>query len=275
VKNANPVSRGRRLLVAFLLLALAACSRSGPEKVVSIPPLPANSDTIGQYTYEVVRVFPHDRKAFTQGLLFRNGRLFESTGMNGESSLREVELETGRVLKQVAVPRQFFAEGLAIVGGRAYQLTWQNQKCFIYDVDTFAKLDERDYQGEGWGLATDGALLIFSNGTNRITFLDPLSFQPRRVIDVVADGKPVSQLNELEFINGEIFANVWGTDTVARITPDGIVRGMVDFSGLLAPTDRRPDTDVLNGIAYDAEGDRLFVTGKRWPKIFEVRLKAK
>jgi glutamine cyclotransferase len=273
VKNANPVSRARGLLAALLLLPLVACSRNGPEKVASIPPLPANANGIAHYTYDVVRTFPHDRGAFTQGLVFRNGRLLESTGMNGESSLREVELETGRVVKQVAVPRQFFAEGLAVVGDRAYQLTWTTQKGFIYDADTFAKLGEFDYPGEGWGLATDGQLLILSNGSNRITFLDPLSFQPRRVIDAVAEGKPVAQLNELEFIHGEIFANVWGTDTVARIAPDGRVRGMVDFSGLLAPGERRPDTDVLNGIAYDAEHDRLFVTGKRWPKIFEVRLK--
>jgi glutamine cyclotransferase len=276
VKNANPVS-GRGWLLLAAVLAFGGCAKPAPEKVASIPPLPVTPGTApGYYTYEVVRTFPHDRKAFTQGLVFRNGNLFESTGLNGESSLREVELTTGRVLKQVSVPRQYFAEGVALLGSRAYQLTWQNQRGFIYDGDTFEKLGEFEYPGEGWGLATDGQVLILSNGTNRIFFLDPKSFQPRRVIDVkAADGKPVDRLNELEFINGEIFANVWQTDNVVRIGLDGLVRGIVDFSGLLGPGDRQPETDVLNGIAYDAEHDRLFITGKRWPKIFEVRLKAK
>ncbi len=243
----------------------------------SIAALPGKFDSIQYYGYEVVRTFPHDRKAFTQGLVFRNGNLLESTGLNGESSLREVELETGKVLKQVSVPRQYFAEGLVVIGAAAYQVTWQNQRGFVYDVDTFEKLREFDYPGEGWGLTTDGTWLVLSNGSNRIRFLDQnKSYAPRRVIDVTAEGKPVDRLNELEFINGEIFANVWQTDNVVRIDPaTGQVRGIIDFSGLLGPGDRQPETDVLNGIAYDAEHDRLFITGKRWPKIFEVRVKPK
>jgi glutamine cyclotransferase len=239
--------------------------------------VPAGAAGPVRYTYEVVATFPHDRGAFTQGLVFRNGSLFESTGLNGESTLREVELNSGKVLKQVPVPRQYFAEGLAIVGALAYQVTWQNQRGFVYDADTFEKLREFNYAGEGWGLTTDGVSLILSNGSSRISFLDQTkSFEPRRVIDVTAAGKPVDRLNELEFINGEIFANVWQTDEVVRIDPaSGTVRGTIDFSGLLAPSDRTRDTDVLNGIAYDTEHDRLFVTGKRWPKIFQVRLKAK
>jgi glutamine cyclotransferase len=224
----------------------------------------------------VVATWPHDRGAFTQGLVFRNGSFLESTGLNGQSTLREAEVKTGQVLKKVPVPSQFFAEGLAVLGDQAYQLTWQSQKGFVYDVDTFRLEKEFAYEGEGWGLTTDGKALILSDGSNRIRFLDPATFQVLRAIEVKDDGKPVTRLNELEWIKGEIFANVWQTDEIVRIDPTtGQVRGVIDFSGLLAPQDRGPETDVLNGIAYDAVDDRLFVTGKRWPKIFEVRLKAR
>ena len=239
-----------------------------------MPPSPATAAPT-RYTYEVIATWPHDRTAFTQGLVFRAGGFVESTGLNGQSSLREVELKTGRVLKRIDVAREFFGEGLAVIGDRAYLLTWQHHKGFVYDVDTFRLQREFAYEGEGWGLTTDGHALILSDGTSRIRFLDPATFQVLRTIDVVAAGKPVSQLNELEWINGEIFANVWQTDEIVRIDPaTGSVRGVIDFSGLLAPADRGPETDVLNGIAYDAANDRLFVTGKKWPKIFEVKLRA-
>jgi glutamine cyclotransferase len=231
---------------------------------------------VARYTYEVIRSWPHDRAAFTQGLVFRGGSFIESTGLNGQSTLREVELESGRVLKQVALAPAYFAEGVAVLGGQAFQLTWQNRKGFVYDVDTFRLQREFAYEGEGWGLTTDGSALILSDGTNRIRFLDSVGFAVRRTISVTLEGKEVRGLNELEFIKGEIFANVWQTDDVVRIDPaTGNVRGVIDFSGLLAPQDRRPDTDVLNGIAYDAKNDRLFVTGKRWPRLFEVRLKVR
>ena len=175
---------------------------------------------------------------------------------------------------QVPLPREYFAEGLAVVGAKAYQLTWQNRKVFVYSADTFQRVGEFDYPGEGWGLATDGRRLILSDGTSRIRFLDPETFAVVGAIDVAWDGRPLPELNELEYINGEIFANVWRTDLVVRIDPaSGLVRGVIDFAGLLSPLDRRRDTDVLNGIAYDAAADRLFVTGKRWPSVFEVRLK--
>ena len=277
VKNANLVSRRGALLLAASL-ALAACGKPALDEGPSVPASPATASPaapVVHYTYDVVAVWPHDRGAFTQGLVFRNGELLESTGLNGQSTLREVELKTGRVLKQAAVPTQYFAEGLAVVGDRAFQLTWQNRRGFVYDVDTFRREGEFVYEGEGWGLATDGRLLVLSDGTSRIRFLDPATFQVTRTIDVREDGKPVERLNELEWINGEIFANVWQTDRVVRIDPaTGRVRGTIDFAGLLPPQDRGPETDVLNGIAYDAATDRLFVTGKRWPKIFEVRLKA-
>lgn len=274
VKNANPVSRCSGLL-ALVAFAAAGCGKRSGAAGASVPPSPA-SDAVVSYTYDVVRTFPHDPHAFTQGLLFRNGSLLESTGLNGESSLREVEWRTGRILKQVAVPRQYFAEGLTVIDGKAYQLTWQSQRGFIYDADTFQKLGEFAYDGEGWGLTTDGKQLILSDGTSRIRFLDPATFRVVRAIDVTENGKPVDQLNELEFIRGEIFANVWRTERIVRIdAATGHVRGSIDFTGLLAPGDHGPDTDVLNGIAYEPESDRLIVTGKRWPKLFEVKLKPK
>jgi glutaminyl-peptide cyclotransferase len=278
VKNANLVSR-RGAVLGVTLFALAACGKSVADKSPNVLSAPASAQTSSapvKYGYEVVATWPHDPKAFTQGLVFRNGDFLESTGLNGESTLRDVDVKTGRVLKQVSVPSKYFAEGLAVMGDQAFQLTWQNGKGFVYDVDTFRLEKEFAYDGEGWGLATDGHSLILSDGTSRIRFLDPTTFRVVRTINVTADGKPVDQLNELEWINGEIFANVWQTNEVVRIDPEsGRVRGVIDFSGLLNPLDRGPDTDVLNGIAYDAANDRLFITGKRWPKIFEVRLKTK
>lgn len=244
----------------------------------SAPSVPASVAGAGlaQYTYEVVKAWPHDVKAFTQGLLFYKGSVLESTGQYGESSLREVELETGKVRKQIGVPAMYFAEGLAVIGDRAYQLTWQHRKGFVYDADTFQLQKEFSYEGEGWGLTSDGTSLILSDGTARIRFLDPKTFLVTRSIEVTRDGQPVPQLNELEFIHGEIFANVWQTDLVVRIDPaTGVVRGVVDFSGLLPQAERRPTTDVLNGIAYDAARDRLIVTGKNWPHMYEVRLRVK
>ena len=228
------------------------------------------------YDYEVVHRWPHDRAAFTQGLVFRADEFLESTGLNGRSSLRDVDLASGRVLKKKNVPAEFFAEGLAVIGARAYQLTWKGRKGFIYDADTFEAQGEFAYEGEGWGLTSDGRQLIMSDGTNRLRVIDPATFRVERTIEVKDGGKPVERLNELEWIHGEIFANVWQTDTVVRIDPaTGDVRGIIDFAGLLTPDERGPETDVLNGIAYDAVHDRLFVTGKCWPTIFEVRLKVK
>jgi len=228
------------------------------------------------YTYQVVNAWPHDRGAFTQGLLYLDGELLESTGLNGRSSMRRVELQTGKVLQEVDVRYEYFAEGLALLNGKLFQLTWQNHKGFVYDLHSFRLEKEFSYTGEGWGLTSDGQWLIMSDGTRQIRFLDPVTFEVKRTIGVLAHGQPVNALNELEYIKGEIFANVWGTDYVVRIEPaTGKVIGLIDFAGLLSPQDRRPDTDVLNGIAYDASGDRLFITGKCWPKLFEVKLRPK
>ena len=183
-------------------------------------------------------------------------------------------MKTGTVLQRVDLPSRYFAEGLAALHGKLFQLTWQNQMGFVYELQSFQQERDFSYEGEGWGLTTDGASLIMSDGTDRIRFLDPNSFVVKKSIAVTAQGRPVNRLNELEYIKGEIFANVWGTDFVVRIEPaSGRVLGVINFRGLLGPNERDATTDVLNGIAYDSVGDRLFVTGKKWPKLFEVRLK--
>jgi glutamine cyclotransferase len=280
------------LLVPGVWLAVAGCGqRSGaspaPQAITNIPSVPSklvaepapgtNTGTqLPVYTYEIVNTYPHDRGAFTQGLVFLNGEFLESTGLNGQSSLRRVELKTGRVIQQVDVPSEYFAEGLAVMGRKAFQLTWQNGKGFVYDIDTFRKEQEFSYDGEGWGLATDGKWLLMSDGTQRIRFLDPVTLAVKRTINVQTQGKPVIHLNELEYVKGEIFANLWPTDYLVRIDPaTGNVTGVVDFTHLLPAVDRDQNTDVLNGIAYDLATDRLFVTGKRWPKLYEVRLRLK
>jgi glutamine cyclotransferase len=228
------------------------------------------------YGYEVVNVWPHDSQSFTQGLLFHNGTLIESAGQYGQSSLRRVELQTGKVLKKVEVPPQYFAEGVALFGDKIYQITWEHGKGFIYDAETLEKTGEFRYDGQGWGLATDGESLILSDGTSQIRFLAPSNFRVSRTITVNEDGRPVREINELEYIKGEIWANVWHEDRIARIEPKtGKVVGWVDLKGLLPANERGGSEAVLNGIAYDAAGDRLFVTGKLWPKLFEIRLKPK
>ncbi len=226
------------------------------------------------YSYEVINTYPHDPGAFTQGLVFHQGLLYESTGMNGSSSLRRVELETGKVLNKRVVPNEFFAEGLALFNGRLYQLTWQNQQGFVYDLDSFNLVGGFRYAGEGWGLTHNGRSLIMSDGTSQIRFLNPDTFEVQRVINVQDNGREITQLNELEYVKGEIYANIWYSDRVARVDPQsGRVTAWINLAGLLAPEDRTDPGAVLNGIAYDEASDRLFVTGKYWPKLFEIRLK--
>lgn len=229
---------------------------------------------VEKYTYEIVNTYSHDAGAFTQGLVYSNGMLYESTGLNGQSSVRRVELETGRVLGRYDILPQFFGEGLTLLSGRLYQLTWQNQIGFIYDASSLQPAGSFGYLGEGWGLTTDGQSLIMSNGTNLLTFLDPRTFEVGRVVGVFDDSRPVANLNELEYIKGEIYANVWQTDRIARIDPaTGRLKAWVYLNGLLSDQDRTSRVDVLNGIAYDEANDRIFVTGKLWPKLFEIRLK--
>ena len=224
-------------------------------------------------SYEVVHVWPHDPDAFTQGLIFHDGNLLESTGEVGRSSLRRVELETGKLLQKVDVPEPYFAEGITLLKGKIYQLTWQHEQGFIYDAWTFEKVGTFKYQGEGWGLTNDGQSLILSDGTNRIRFLDPDNFQVRKTIAVIANGSPVNEINELEYVQGEIYANIWHADRIVRIEPQtGQIVGWIDLTGILSRNEIHDEEAVLNGIAYDETGGRLFVTGKLWPKLFEIRL---
>ena len=230
-------------------------------------------DAVPIYSYEVVHIWPHDPGAYTQGLVFHDGKLLESTGQVGHSSLRRVEIETGKVLQKVDVGVPYFAEGITLLKSKIYQLTWQHEVGYIYDAWTFQKLGEFHYQGEGWGLANDGQSLILSDGSNRIRFLDPANFEVRKTIAVVDGGAPVNELNELEYVQGEIYANIWHADRIARIDPrTGGVVGWIELTGLLARGEVSDEEAVLNGIAYDETNGRLFVTGKLWPKLFEIRL---
>ena len=229
----------------------------------------ANGET-ELWTFEIVATIPHEPTAFTQGLVIHDGQLYESTGQYGESTLRRLELATGRVEKQIALSSAYFGEGITIFGERLYQLTWQNNLALVYDVETFDRVGAYRYDGEGWGLTHDGTHLIVSDGSAAIRFHNPETFEVVRRLVVLADGQPVGSLNELEYINGEIWANLWYQDRIARISPEtGAVLGWIDLSGLY-PRSRRASEDVLNGIAYDAETDRLYVTGKNWPWLYQI-----
>lgn len=232
------------------------------------------NESVPTYSYKIKNTWPHDRRAYTQGLIFLDGILWESTGQYGSSSLRKVELKTGKVIKQIAVPAKYFAEGMTVFHDKVFQLTWQEQKGFIYDPATFEKQGEFEYTGEGWGLTHDGQSLIMSDGTNRIRFLDPSTLQTTRTVSVYDEaGAPLEKLNELEYIEGEIYANIWQSDRIVRIEPkSGKILGWIDLTGLLKTKDRSGEEDVLNGIAYDQAGKRLFVTGKMWPKLFEIEI---
>ena len=256
------------LAIASLLLA-PACQKNTSSPASSAPASPPT-----EYTYAVVNTFPHDPQAFTQGLVALDAdTLLEGTGLSGHSSLRRVELATGHILKRVNLPAPYFGEGIAVLDDRVYQLTWQHQKGFIYDLATLAPLGNFAYTGEGWGLTTDGHSLILSDGTATLRFLDPKTFAVTRTIDVTLDGRSIPRLNELEFVRGEILANIWQTHSLVRIDPaSGRVTATIDLTGILPFAERTPQTDVLNGIAYDPATDRLFVTGKNWPRLFEIKL---
>ncbi len=265
------------LLLAFVWPC--ACSASDPADGPG-PALPAGP--VPTYGYRIVNVFPHDPAAFTQGLVYHGGFLYESTGGGVQltsrpsvpSSLRKVEIETGRVLREHTLEPRFFGEGLALLEGRLYQLTWRSRVGFVYALDGFARQREFVYATEGWGLTHDGAALIMSDGSARLSWRDPATFAETGRVEVRHEGEPVRRLNELEWVDGEVWANVLESDRVARIDPEsGAVLGWVDLAGLLTTGERR-QADVLNGIAFDAAGGRLFVTGKLWPWMFEIEVEA-
>ena len=266
-----PRTAARRIGVGLILaLSLATLKCQNP------PPTNTAGDKIPTYGYEVVHVFPHDEDAFTQGLIFHEGNFLESTGEVGRSSLRRVEIDSGKVLQKVDVNPPYFAEGITLLKGKIYQLSWQQQLGFIYDALTFEKTGEFKYSGEGWGLANDGQSLILSDGTNKIRFIDPDNFQVTKTIAVLDGHSAVAEINELEYVQGEIYANIWHADRIARIDPKtGKVVGWINLAGLLAPGEIQDEEAVLNGIAYDEGSGRLFVTGKLWPKLFEIRLTQK
>ncbi len=241
-------------------------------------PAPANDDLFyepaPQYTYTIVNNFPHDPNAFTQGLLYIDGFLYEGTGRRGQSTLRKVDLNSGEVLMIHSLADEYFGEGVTIFEDKIYQLTWQSNIGFIYDQDSFAELNTFTYPTEGWGLTHDGQQLIMSDGTNTLFFLDPETLEVvNRIFVVNEQGLPITRLNELEYIDGEILANIWQTNQIVRIDPQsGQVTGRIDLSGLLDTVTLTQPVDVLNGIAYNEENGRLFVTGKLWPTLFEIEL---
>jgi glutaminyl-peptide cyclotransferase len=255
-------------VVAGLSVALAS------TRVVGFAPRQAPAATLPIYGYSVVKSYPHDPGAFTQGLEYVDGVLYEGTGLNGRSSIRRVNLETGNVLKQHNVGAQYFGEGITVFKSDLIELTWQSGIALVYDRSTFAPKKSFRYSGEGWGLTHDGTDLIMSDGTEFLRFLDPVTFAERRRVRVTGVGQPVKNLNELEYVKGEIFANIWMTDYIARIDPaTGRINSYVDLRGLMPANDS--SRDVLNGIAYDAAMDRLLVTGKLWPRLFEIKLALK
>jgi len=271
----------RMLAACVIAVSLSACqpNNANPSSSATTPPpTPPLSTTetspepdIPTYRYKIVNTYPHDPQAFTQGLEFHDGYLYEGTGLKGKSSLRRVELRTGRVVQIHRLPSEYFGEGITILGDKIYQLTWQNGVCFVYDRRTFRQITQFRYDGEGWGLTNDGKHLIMSDGSEVITFRDPDTFAEVRRITVRAQGKPVKNLNELEYIEGELWANIWYSDIIARIDPTtGIVKAWVDMEGL--PVPNRDIEAVLNGIAYDRQNKRIFVTGKNWSKLFEIEL---
>jgi glutaminyl-peptide cyclotransferase len=256
-----------RALILFAAMAACAC---GPASQAGVP----------EYGYDVIHVFPHDRTAFTEGLFYLDGFLYEATGLEGHSSVRKVKLETGEVVQSHTVPPEFFGEGIIKWKDKLYQLSYRTEVGFVYDFATFDEKSRFKYPGEGWSMTTDGKVIYMDDGSPQIRIWDPDTLEEKSRFTVTDEGKPVENLNELEWVKGELFANIWQTDRIVRIDPKtGKVVGWIDLTGLLAPSDIVDTgdfkTDVLNGIAYDAQHDRLFVTGKNWPKLFEIKLSKK
>lgn len=289
-----------RLFLLILFISISSgcgpSSNNGNSTKANVNAKPP-STSVPEYTYEVVKSYPHDPKAFTQGLIFRNGFLYESTGEEGQSSLRKVDLATGKVLKKHDLPREIFAEGLTAIGDKLYQFSWRNGMAWEYDIDDFTLLREMTYTGEGWGMTTDGTNLITSDGTHLLKYVDPQTFKTIRSVAVMqAPGKPLFLLNELEWVKGEIWANIWHSEetetsttqgrmpnirrpnVIVRIDPNtGSVVGWIDLAGI-SPEDQDDESErenTLNGIAYDEAGDRTFVTGKNWKKLYEIKVKPK
>lgn len=259
MKTINPTSKAMLQVIALLGL-LISTSLHGQESVT-------------RYGYKIVNTFPHNIESFTQGLIYHEGYLYEGTGKKGRSTLSKVNLEDADVLQSKPLSRRYFGEGIEVVGDKIFQLTWQGNIVFVYDKNTFEPLTSHYNSTQGWGLAYDGKQLILSDGSDALQFINPENFVPEGRVQVTLNGNPVNYLNELEYINGEVWANVWQTDFIIRIDPaTGEVNSVIDFSGLSEMTELGSNEAVLNGIAWDAENERLFVTGKHWSNLFEVEL---
>ncbi len=287
--------KSMRIYLFFLILLITtACggnegtaninsAKNGTGNLPSNKTMPAS---VPIYTYEIVKAFPHDPNSFTQGLVFHEGTLYESAGEYGRSSLRKVDLETGKIIKKYDVPKEYFAEGMTIFNNKIYQVTWREGTAFVYDISDFTLLRQLRYQGDGWGLTHDGTNLILSDGTHVIRFADPETFQTVRTIVVKREnGQPLMDINELEYVKGEIWANIWHSEDphnlgkqnyIARIDPqNGKILGWIDLGGISPEDTGRDPENTLNGIAYDAAADRIFVTGKKWKKVFEIKVSPK
>jgi len=264
----------RPLLLAFALsLTTPACAQQpAPATEAGNNAAQAAEPPVVNYGYRIVNTYPHDRNAFTQGLFYLNGNLYESTGQVGQSTIRKVHFEDGRVLQSVPIPPGLFGEGITNFGNEIVSITWQGGNGYRWDLATLRRTGEWHYSGEGWGLTQNGTDIIMSDGTSAIRLLDPATLAERRRITVTIQGTELTELNELEYVNGEIWANIWQTPRIARIDPaTGRVTGVIDLSGIASQNTTSPDA-VLNGIAYDAQHDRLFVTGKLWPHLYEIDL---
>jgi len=265
-------------LLSLIPLCFTACANNVSSDPGSVPeaslkpPALARAEPV-EYTYRVVHTYPHDRQAFTQGLIYHKGRLYEGTGRHGQSSLREVNLETGKILRIHHLPERYFGEGIALFDARIVQLTWRSRLGFVYEQESFNQIHEFRYTTEGWGITHDGQQWIMSDGSDTLFFRDSQTLIETGRVRVFDRDRPVSNLNELEYVKGKVLANVWNTDRIAQIDSDtGTVTGWIDLSGLSTRMDLSQPIDVLNGIAYDLDNDRLFITGKWWPNLFEIVL---
>jgi glutaminyl-peptide cyclotransferase len=256
--------------------APAADTAEGATKGTASAPAATPGTSVPTYGYTVVATAPHDPQAFTEGLFIKDGKVYEGTGQEGKSWISRWDLATGAVELRRELPPPYFGEGISIVGDRLYELTWKHGKAFVYDAKTFKPLDTLSYYGQGWGMTTDGESLYMDDSTSRIRVLDPKTFAVKRTIDVHDGSSPVSMVNELEWYKGELLANVWQSMQIARIDPKtGAVTGWIDLTGLPLPADKTGNEDVLNGIAYDARNDKLWVTGKNYAKMYQIEIKAR
>ena len=272
-----PRSRSCSLLLVAIAIIGCGCAGTqhlGASRLMPALGIPQKHGQVPILNAKFVRSYPHDPHAFTQGLEYYCGYLYESTGLAGQSTLRKVALQTGQVIQQISLPSQYFGEGLTIFHERIYQLTWLSKKGFVYDLRTFRQIGEFPYDTQGWGLTHDDNSLIMSDGTNKIRYLDPVSFAVTRTIEVYAEGQAIVNLNELEYVKGEILANIWHSPRIARINArSGQLVAWIDLASMVSK-EQHSDEAVLNGIAYDPSGDRLFVTGKNWSRLFETKVEA-